>query len=134
MQLAKDNGADSKLLENGEYLRSNLQAWFQNYNPVPSLLHGDLWGGNWGMLANGTPALFDPAVYYGDREADMAMTRLFGGFSSGFYRAYDEALPLAPGHEERLPVYQLYHILNHLNLFGGGYYGQSKRILQYHAR
>jgi fructosamine-3-kinase len=74
--------------------------------------------------------LIDPAVYYGHREADLAMTRLFGGFEPAFYNAYAEAWPLAPGHEDRLPIYQLYHVLNHLNLFGGGYFGQSKRILQ----
>ena len=74
--------------------------------------------------------LIDPAAYYGHREADLAMTRLFGGFESRFYDAYHEASPLAPGHEERLPIYQLYHLLNHLNLFGRAYYGQSLRILQ----
>ncbi len=82
----------------------------------------------------GEPCLIDPAVYYGHREADLAMTRLFGGFEPAFYDAYAEARPLDPGHEDRLPIYQLYHLLNHLNLFGGGYFGQSKRILQHYAR
>jgi len=77
--------------------------------------------------------LIDPAVYYGHREADLAMTRLFGGFEPSFYKAYDEVSPLAPGHEDRLPIYQLYHVLNHLNLFGGGYFEQGKRILQHYA-
>jgi fructosamine-3-kinase len=99
----------------------------------PSILHGDLWGGNFIVDDRGEACLIDPAVYYGHREADLAMTRLFGGFEPAFYRAYDEQLPLAPGHEDRLPIYQLYHILNHLNLFGGGYYAQSERILRHYT-
>jgi fructosamine-3-kinase len=96
----------------------------------PSLLHGDLWGGNFIVDEHGEACLIDPAVYYGHREADLAMTRLFGGFEPSFYAAYEEASPLAPGHEDRLAIYQLYHVLNHLNLFGGGYFEQGKRILQ----
>ena len=101
---------------------------------VPGILHGDLWSGNFIVDDHGEACLIDPAVYYGHREADLAMTRLFGGFEPAFYNAYAEAWPLAPGHEDRLPIYQLYHVLNHLNLFGGGYFGQSKRILQRYAR
>ncbi len=100
---------------------------------APGIMHGDLWSGNFIADERGEPCLIDPAVYYGHREADLAMTRLFGGFEPVFYDAYAEAWPLAPGHEDRLPIYQLYHILNHLNLFGGGYFGQSKRILQHFA-
>ncbi|MEJ2383389.1 MAG: fructosamine kinase family protein [Xanthomonadales bacterium] len=100
----------------------------------PSLLHGDLWSGNFMTDEAGEPCLVDPAVYYGHREADLAMTRLFGGFAPAFYAAYAEALPLAPGHADRLPLYQLYHLLNHLNLFGGSYYAQSERILRRFAR
>lgn len=96
----------------------------------PSLLHGDLWGGNYLTDETGRACLIDPAVYYGHREADLAMTRLFGGFSPSFYRAYEEAFPLQAGHGERLPLYQLYHLLNHLNLFGRSYYGQCDRILR----
>ncbi len=96
----------------------------------PSLLHGDLWGGNFLTDETGDPVLIDPAVYYGHREADLAMTRLFGGFAPAFHGAYDEALPLAPGYAEREPAYQLYHVLNHFNLFGGGYLAQAERILQ----
>ena len=101
---------------------------------VPGILHGDLWSGNFVVDDRGEACLIDPAVYFGHREADLAMTRLFGGFESAFYKAYAEAWPLAPGNEDRLPIYQLYHVLNHLNLFGGGYFGQSKRILQRYAR
>jgi len=100
---------------------------------VPGILHGDLWSGNFIVDDRGEACLIDPAVYYGHREADLAMTRLFGGFEPAFYSAYAEAWPLAAGHEDRLPIYQLYHVLNHLNLFGGGYFAQSKRILQQYA-
>jgi len=96
----------------------------------PSLLHGDLWGGNYLVDECGEACLIDPAVYFGHREADLAMTHLFGGFNYAFYEAYEDAWPLAPGHEDRLPVYQLYHMLNHLNLFGDAYYAQCRRILR----
>jgi fructosamine-3-kinase len=96
----------------------------------PSLLHGDLWGGNYLADESGRACLIDPAVYFGHREADLAMTRLFGGFSPAFYQAYEEAFPLQGGHEKRLSLYQLYHLLNHLNLFGRSYYGQCERILR----
>jgi len=99
----------------------------EKHNPVPSLLHGDLWGGNAGFLPNGAPVLFDPAVYYGDREADLAMTELFGGFPAEFYSAYG---PLPAGYETRKHLYNLYHLLNHLNLFGGGYLAQVKATLR----
>lgn len=96
----------------------------------PSLLHGDLWSGNFIVDEQGDACLIDPAVYYGHREADLAMTRLFGGFEDIFYAAYQEVSPLAPGHEERLPLYQLYHLLNHLNLFGSAYRSRCLQILQ----
>ena len=99
----------------------------EKHNPAPSLLHGDLWGGNAGFLPNAAPVLFDPAVYYGDREADLAMTELFGGFPREFYSAYG-ALPA--GYETRKHLYNLYHLLNHLNLFGGGYLAQVKSTLR----
>jgi fructosamine-3-kinase len=100
-----------------------------NHRPQPSLLHGDLWSGNAGFTAEG-PVVFDPAVYYGDRETDVAMTELFGGFPREFYRAYHEAFPLDPGYEKRKHLYNLYHLLNHLNIFGGGYLGQVKETLR----
>lgn len=98
------------------------------HHPVPSLLHGDLWRGNAGFTPEG-PVLFDPAVYYGDREADLAMTELFGGFPREFYASYAAELPLAPGYEKRRDLYNLYHVLNHLNLFGAGYLAQAKALL-----
>ena len=101
---------------------------------VPAILHGDLWSGNFIVDDRGEACLIDPAVCYGHREADLAMTRLFGGFEPSFYAAYNEVSPLAPGHQDRLAIYKLYHILNHLNLFGSGYFEQSRRILQHYAR
>jgi fructosamine-3-kinase len=100
----------------------------------PSILHGDLWGGNYIVDERGEACLIDPAACFGHREADLAMTHLFGGFEPLFYRAYEDEWPLAPGHGERLPVYQLYHLLNHLNLFGSGYYAQCERILERFAK
>ncbi|MGB0514978.1 MAG: fructosamine kinase family protein, partial [Wenzhouxiangellaceae bacterium] len=100
------------------------QRWrerFEDYCPVPSLLHGDLWSGNVAMLPDGRPLLFDPAVHYGDRECDLAMAELFGGFDAGFFDAYRGHWPLEPGWRERREYYGLYHLLNHANLFGGHY-------------
>lgn len=99
----------------------------------PALLHGDLWGGNVIPGPGGVPALIDPAVYYGDREAELAFTQLFGGFSNRFYQAYQSAWPLDPGFSARRDLYNLYHLLNHLNLFGEGYGAQVDEILRYYA-
>ena len=101
---------------------------FAGYSPMPSLLHRDLWGGNAGCITNGELVIFDPAAYYG--EADLAMTELFGGFPEGFYAAYRETWPLDAGYLQRRTLYNLYHILNHLNLFGGGYRLQAERMIQ----
>ena len=100
----------------------------RGHEPRPSLLHGDLWSGNAGFIDEG-PVIFDPAVYYGDREADLAMTELFGGFPLEFYAAYEKAYPLDAGYEQRKHLYNLYHLLNHLNLFGSGYLAQVERTL-----
>lgn len=104
-----------------------------SHNPEPSLIHGDLWGGNKGFAKNNddvvVPVIFDPATYYGDREADIAMTYLFGGFTSDFYEGYEEEWPLPEGHEERRIVYNLYHILNHDVLFGGMYLRQARGMI-----
>ena len=116
------------LEEDGRRVCEGLEALFDGYEPVPSLLHGDLWGGNW-ATCDGEPVMFDPATYYGDRETDLAMTRLFGGFSAGFYEAYDAEWPRADGADRRLPLYQLYHVLNHLNLFGSAYLGRARSLL-----
>ncbi|HNQ05366.1 MAG TPA: fructosamine kinase family protein [Thiobacillaceae bacterium] len=130
LDLAQANGASHALLANGERLLADLPAFFSGYAPVPSLLHGDLWSGNHGY-ADGEPVLFDPAVYYGDRETDLAMTELFGGFPRDFYAAYRQAWPLDPGYTRRRDLYNLYHVLNHYNLFGGGYGGQAAAMLEH---
>lgn len=98
----------------------------------PSLLHGDLWSGNFMIDDNGNACIIDPAVYYGHREADLAMTKLFGGFNSEFYEAYNEYYPLKEGFEYRENIYKLYHVLNHLNLFGSGYYSQAISLIKYY--
>jgi protein-ribulosamine 3-kinase len=99
----------------------------------PSLLHGDLWSGNYMIDENGSAVLIDPAVYYGHREADLGMTKLFGGFGAEFYEAYNESFPLEDGYEYRENIYKLYHVLNHLNLFGGGYYSQAMSLIKYYV-
>ena len=124
-----DNGRGGNLRERGARLMQRLPDFFADYRPEPSLLHGDLWGGNWGAMADDQPAIFDPAVYYGDREADIAMTRLFGGFGPEFLAAYNKAWPLDVGFERRCDLYNFYHVLNHLNLFGGGYLRQVSDML-----
>ncbi|MEX2496523.1 MAG: fructosamine kinase family protein [Woeseia sp.] len=129
LQLADSNGFGGDLLRDGARLAKNLDRLFDGYRPGPSLLHGDLWGGNWASV-DGEPVIFDPAVYYGDRESDLAMTRLFGGFGEAFYRAYQGAWPLAAGSDGRILLYQLYHVLNHLNLFGQSYYGRALDLIR----
>jgi fructosamine-3-kinase len=122
--------AGGRLQRQGKALLEVLPAFFSGYRPVASLLHGDLWGGNHGVLRDGTPVIFDPALYYGDREADLAMTELFGGFGGGFCAAYREAWPLDPGYRVRRDLYNLYHVLNHYHLFGGGYGAQAERMIE----
>ena len=100
------------------------------HRPQPALVHGDLWSGNAAMTQAGEPVVFDPAPYYGDREVDLAMTELFGGFPDEFYRGYDRAFPLDAGYSERKLLYNLYHILNHFNLFGGSYESQANRTIE----
>jgi fructosamine-3-kinase len=101
-----------------------------NHQPQPSLVHGDLWGGNAAVTKSGEPVIFDPATYIGDREVDIAMTELFGGFPSAFYRGYNEVSPLDEGYKQRKTLYNLYHILNHFNLFGGGYASQANQMIE----
>ncbi len=125
LDLARSNGHGGRLQQRGETLLGLVDRFFNHAQVLPSLLHGDLWGGNWAVDERGAPVLFDPAVYFGDREADIAMTRLFGGFGANFYAAYHASWPLADGAENRVALYNLYHVLNHLNLFGGGYLGQA---------
>lgn len=130
LALAKSSGHGGRLAEAGASLMDRLPAYFSGYRPVPSLLHGDLWSGNAAMTAGGEPVIYDPAPYYGDRETDVAMTELFGGFARSFYEAYRLEYPLEPGYEIRKPLYSLYHVLNHFNLFGGGYGAQAERMIE----
>jgi len=129
LDLAGNNGYGRRLQKRGEALLDRMSEFFSTYQPAPSLLHGDLWGGNRVADERGDPVIFDPAVYYGDREADLAMTRLFGGFGPAFYSAYESAWALAAGATTRTELYNLYHVLNHLNLFGDGYLTQAVSMI-----
>lgn len=133
LHLAEINGYATGELNKGILkLEEKIENILEGSNEKPSLLHGDLWGGNYMIDENGKAVLIDPAVYYGHREADLGMTKLFGGFSSEFYAAYNESFPLADGYEYRENIYKLYHVLNHLNLFGGGYYSQAVSLINYY--
>ena len=129
LNLARINGFKGNLQKLGEKLLIDLDKFFSDIKPLPALLHGDLWSGNYGYDEMGNPVLFDPAVYYGDRETDIAMTELFSGFSADFYSAYQNDYPLDSGYNLRKIVYNLYHILNHLNLFGSSYRHQAEQMM-----
>lgn len=128
IELAARKGIGSKAVKECELLRSHVDDFFSAYTPAASLLHGDLWGGNAAFDESGAPVIFDPAIYYGDREADIAMTELFGGFNQGFYKSYNACWPLDAGYKIRKVLYNQYHILNHFNLFGGAYGQQAERM------
>ncbi|SEA40026.1 Fructosamine-3-kinase [Thiothrix caldifontis] len=130
LERARHNGYPHRSYEQGLRLKESIGALFNDYQPVASLLHGDLWGGNLAYLPDGSPVIYDPAVYYGDRETDLAMTELFGGFGADFYAAYNAAWALDSGYAVRKTLYNLYHILNHFNLFGGGYGEQAARMTE----
>lgn len=130
LALAAEHGFGRNLQRLGAKLVAALPGLLSDHAPAPALLHGDLWRGNAAFLADGTPAVFDPAVYFGDREADLAMTELFGGFPAAFHSAYRDAAPLAPGYPLRRTLYNLYHVLNHANLFGGGYAAQAEGMME----
>lgn len=127
--LAAGNGHRGRLQSSGERLLEVIPRFFSDYQPLPSLLHGDLWCGNVAYGADGEGVIFDPASYYGDRETDLAMTELFGGFPDEFYQGYRSVWPLDPGYGVRKRLYNLYHVLNHLNLFGGGYKSQAESLI-----
>ena len=129
LELALKNGMDRTLVAKGEAVIERCGGLFIDYRPAPSLLHGDLWSGNAAQCRDGTPVIFDPACYYGDRETDIAMAELFGGFPASFHAAYRTAWPLDSGYETRKALYNLYHILNHFNLFGSAYVGQAQRMI-----
>ena len=129
-KMLHDKGYKNQLQPLSEQLLNNLDSILADHNPPASLLHGDLWSGNYAFNAQGRPVIFDPALYYGDREADLAMTELFGGFSRDFYQAYNEAWPLDDNYNHRKTLYNLYHILNHTNLFGTSYLNQAIGMME----
>ncbi|WP_438982366.1 fructosamine kinase family protein [Vulcanococcus sp.] len=122
--------AAGRLLAQADGLLEQVPVWLKDHQPNACLVHGDLWSGNAGLLAGGGAALFDPAVYRGDREVDLAMARLFGGFPQAFFEAYNKEWPLPEGHLQRVELYNLYHLLNHANLFGDGYWQQSAASIE----
>lgn len=117
-------------LEAAEALLAQVPRWLEGHGAQPCLVHGDLWSGNAALLEDGRGAVFDPAVYRGDREVDLAMARLFGGFPDTFFAGYDATWPLPAGHQRRVALYNLYHLLNHANLFGGSYWSQCQQTVQ----
>lgn len=129
LTVAFRRGFRSAIERHAERLVAALPELLRNHAPTPSLVHGDLWSGNAGALADGEPVVFDPAVYVGDREVDVAMTELFGGFERDFAGAYESAWPVAPGYPLRRDLYNLYHLLNHVNLFGAGYVSRTEQTL-----
>ncbi len=129
LRLAAADG-HPRLAEAGWRLAEELDALFDGYTPTPARVHGDLWAGNYGFTADGAACLFDPAAYFGDREVDLAMTELFGGFDGAFYAGYRAAWPLDAGFRTRRQLYNLYHILNHAHLFGGAYARQAQRMIE----
>jgi fructosamine-3-kinase len=129
LALAARNGHGGELQSLGKQLIDAVPDLLAGRAPAPSLLHGDLWDGNAGFVRDGTPVVFDPAVYYGDPEADLAMTELFGGFPQSFYDGYRELRATDQGYRQRRELYNLYHVLNHLNLFGGAYLAQAERMM-----
>ncbi len=129
LELAAKNGYRGALQKMGRVVKNSVDNLFMDYTPPATVLHGDLWSGNYGFDNRGQPVIFDPALYYGDRETDLAMTELFGGFPPSFYAAYNEVYPLDDGYGIRKDLYNLYHILNHLNLFGHSYLSQAENIM-----
>lgn len=125
IQLAKKNGLGHQLVDLGLKLVEKTPYFFKSYQPKASLLHGDLWTGNWSATAHGEPVIYDPACYYGDHETDLARTELFGHPGIHFYGAYKEIFAIDDGYAVRKLFYNVYHILNHANLFGGSYIQQS---------
>lgn len=133
IKMGVDSGKFSpELIQKVDKIHSVIQSSFPE--EAPALLHGDIWSGNYMYSVDGAVSIYDPAVYFGHREMDISMTRLFGGFSDQFYEGYNSAFPLAEDFEQRVSIYNLYPVLVHVNLFGGGYIQQAKRILDRFCR
>lgn len=129
LNLAQQKGVGKGVETKGEKLMEVFPCLFDGYTPKASVLHGDLWSGNWGGNGQGDPVIFDPAVYFGDHETDLAMMELFGSPGRDFLSAYREVFPIDPGYSVRKNFYNLYHILNHFNLFGGGYAREAESMM-----
>jgi fructosamine-3-kinase len=129
-ELAYQNGFANELSPLLNSFIRRVEHLLSGVDECPALVHGDLWSGNYLVDQSGQPVLIDPAVYFANREAEFGMTTLFGDFGEHFYQAYDEAWPLQTGWEERVEIYRLYHILNHLNLFGASYLSSSLEIIK----
>ena len=129
LDLAQQNGLNARLIDAGHHLTDKLSCFFATYQPRPSLLHGDLWSGNQAADVDGNPVIYDPACYYGDHETDLAMMELFGHPGERFFACYAEHFLLDSGYDIRRELYNLYHVLNHANLFGGGYGAQALRMI-----
>lgn len=130
LEMAYEAGHAAVLQPLACQLKERLPEIWRGHAPVPSLLHGDLWSGNASYLNAGEPVIYDPASYYGDRETDLAMTELFGGFAPEFYDEYARLWPLTEGYPQRKKLYNLYHLLNHLSLFGSAYLSQCRNTLK----
>lgn len=121
---------DHELLRSKENFLSAIDRFFMGVDFYPSLLHGDLWSGNWAMGVNEEPVIFDPASFYGHSEVELSIMKMFGGFSKNFYHSYHEIMPKLPGMEERIKIYQLYHYLNHYYIFGAYYRAACMDIIR----
>ena len=130
LSLARANGYGGDLYDSGMRLNQQLGAFFSDYTPIASLLHGDLWSGNQAADSAANPVIYDPACYYGDHEADLAMMELFGRPQPLFFEAYNDVFPIDVGYAQRRDLYNLYHILNHANLFGTAYLHQASRMIE----
>ena len=128
-QLALAGGFGIEYLTQKNLLKG-INDLLNQHEVLPSLVHGDLWGGNAGCIADGRGVIFDPASWWADREVDLAMTRMFGGFSNDFYEEYEKYFPLEKGHKDRIEIYNLYHLLNHSNIFGGSYTHDCEVVLK----
>lgn len=129
LELAQQRGASRRLRDGLQQLQAALPSLL-THQPAPALLHGDLWNGNWDFTVAGRPAIYDPAVYHGDPEADLAMMELFGNPGAEFFAAYREQRPLSADYPVRRTLYNLYHVLNHDHLFGGGFGQQAQAMVQ----
>lgn len=129
LKLARQKGFSANGFTQGMQLASQLSCFFGRYQPLASLLHGDLWSGNYSADQQGEPVIYDPATYYGDHETDLAMMELFGNPSNRFFSHYNDHFTINVGYQTRKTLYNLYHVLNHFNLFGGGYAAQAQHMI-----